>query len=81
LSSRGATIAHGSIKRSALGNRTPRKAVRDRDGREAVEALVAQIERDGKHMSPPLAADIVRELRETLGLGDPKRNGPPPGGS
>jgi hypothetical protein len=63
----------------ALGNRTPRRAVRDRDGREAVEALVAQIERDGKHMSPPLDADIVRELRETLGLGDPKRNGPPGG--
>jgi hypothetical protein len=52
----------------ALGNRTPRKAVCDSDGREAVEALIAQIERDGKRMIPPLDADIVRELRETLGL-------------
>lgn len=52
----------------ALGNRTPREAVCDSDGREAVEALIAQIERDGKLMIPPLDADIVRELRETLGL-------------
>ena len=36
--------------------------------REAVEALIVQIERDGKRMSPPLDPDIVRELRETLGL-------------
>ena len=52
----------------ALGNRTPRKAVRSADGREAVEALITQIERDGVRMSPPLDLDIVRELRETLGL-------------
>ncbi len=52
----------------ALGNRTPRKAMRDADGRESVEALIAQIERDGVRMSPPLDPDIVRELRETLGL-------------
>jgi len=58
----------------ALGNRTPRKAVRDRDGREAVEALIAQIERDGARMTPPLDADIVREMRETLGLGAAERS-------
>jgi hypothetical protein len=52
----------------ALGNRTPRQAVLDPDGREAVEALVSQIERDGPMMSPPMDPDIVRELRETLGL-------------
>jgi len=52
----------------ALGNRTPRQAVRSADGREAVEALIAQIERDGAHMRPPLDPDIVRELRETLSL-------------
>ena len=52
----------------ALGNRTPRKAVRDADGREAVEALIAQIERDGEHRSPPLDPQIVRELRDRLGL-------------
>jgi hypothetical protein len=55
-------------KLPALGNRTPRKAVRDPDGREAVEALIKQIERDGARMTPPLDPDIVRELRETLGL-------------
>jgi hypothetical protein len=53
----------------ALGNRTPREAVRDPDGREAaVAALVDQIERDGPRMTPPLDSEIVRELRETLGL-------------
>jgi hypothetical protein len=52
----------------ALGNRTPRKAVRDADGREAVEALVAQIERDTARMNPGLDLDFIRELRATLGL-------------
>jgi len=55
-------------KLPVLGNRTPRKAVRDPDGREAVEALVAQIERDAARMNPPLHPEIVRELRATLGL-------------
>lgn len=55
-------------KLPALGNRTPRQAVRDPDGREAVEALINQIERDGVRMTPPLDPEIVRELRETLGL-------------
>jgi hypothetical protein len=52
----------------ALGNRTPRKAVRDPDGREAVEALVAQIERDTARMNPGLDLEFLRELRATLGL-------------
>jgi hypothetical protein len=52
----------------ALGNRTPREAVRDPDGREAVAALIDQIERDGPRMSPPLDPEIVRELCEALGL-------------
>ena len=56
-------------KLPALGNRTPRKAVREPDGREAVEALVAQIERNGARMNPPLDPAIVGELRATLGLG------------
>lgn len=55
-------------KLPALGNRTPRKAVRDPDGREAVEALVAQLKRDGARMNPPLDREILRELRATLGL-------------
>jgi len=52
----------------ALGKRTPRDAVRDRDGREAVEALILQLERDGARQQPLLDPAIVRELRETLGL-------------
>jgi hypothetical protein len=52
----------------ALGDRTPRQAMRSADGREAVEALVAQLERDAYRMRPPLDPDVTRELRETLGL-------------
>jgi hypothetical protein len=52
----------------ALGGRTPREAVSDPDGREAVEALIVDIERGGETMRPPLDPAIVRELRETLGL-------------
>ncbi len=52
----------------ALGGRTPLQAVADVDGREAVDALVTQIERDGERMKPPLDPAIVRRLRETLGL-------------
>ncbi len=54
-----------------LGNRSPRQAVRDPDGREAVAAVVDQIERDGARMNPPMDPEIVRELRETLGLAAP----------
>jgi SEC-C motif len=52
----------------ALGKRTPREAVRDPDGREAVEALIRQIERHDVGSGTPLDAGIVRELRHTLGL-------------
>ncbi len=52
-----------------LGNRTPRKAVRDRDGREAVDAMIAQMERDGARQSPPLDPGIPAMLRRELGLG------------
>jgi SEC-C motif/Protein of unknown function (DUF2384) len=52
----------------ALGGRTPLEAVNDSAGREAVEALVAQIERDGVRMKPPLDPDIPRRLRDRLGL-------------
>jgi hypothetical protein len=51
-----------------LNERTPRKAVKDRDGREAVAALIAQIERDGARQSPPLDPKIVAMLRRELGL-------------
>ncbi len=53
----------------ALGERTPMNAIKTREGREAVAALVAQIERDGSRMKPPLDPAIVRRLRERLGLG------------
>jgi hypothetical protein len=52
----------------ALGDKTPREAVKDPDGRERVEALVLQIERDGAHMTPALDPAIVRKLRARLGL-------------
>jgi hypothetical protein len=52
----------------ALGGRTPREATADADGREALEALLLQIERDGERMRPALDPGVVRELRETLGL-------------
>ena len=51
-----------------LNERTPREAVRDRDGREAVAALIAQIERDGARESPPLDPGIPAMLRRELGL-------------
>ena len=52
----------------ALGSRTPREAVADADGREAVAALLLEIERAGERLRPALDPAIVRELRETLGL-------------
>jgi hypothetical protein len=51
-----------------LGNRTPRQTVRDADGREAVEALIAQIERDAQKQTPPLDPGITQMLRRELGL-------------
>jgi hypothetical protein len=53
----------------ALGGLSPMEAVREKAGREKVEALVAQIERRGRSMSPPLDEAIIRRLRERLGLG------------
>ena len=51
-----------------LGNRTPRQVVRDADGREAVEALIAQIERDAQKKTPPLDPAITQMLRREPGL-------------
>lgn len=50
-----------------LDNKTPRQAVKSRDGRELVEGLLLQIER-GIGKMPPIDPAIVRELREALGL-------------
>jgi hypothetical protein len=52
----------------ALGGRTPLEAVQDRAGREAVEALLCQLERDGSRTKPPLDPEIIRQLRERLDL-------------
>jgi hypothetical protein len=51
-----------------LGNRTPMGAVEDSDGREIVESLVIQAERNGR--SPDLQTDenVFRRLRGRLGL-------------
>jgi hypothetical protein len=51
-----------------LGNRTPMDAVKDPDGREIVESIVIQAERDGR--SPDLQTDenVFRRLRGRLGL-------------
>ena len=51
-----------------LGKRTPREAVRDADGRESVEAIIVQMERDAQTKSPPLDAEITHLLRRELGL-------------
>jgi hypothetical protein len=39
-----------------------------KDWREAVEALIAQMERDGAKQSPPLDPGIPAMLRRELGL-------------
>ncbi len=54
----------------ALGGITPMDAVRERSGREKVEALIKQLERDGRRMNPPLDEAVPRRLRQRLGLGD-----------
>jgi len=53
-----------------LGNLTPMEAVKDPDGREIVESIVIQAERDGR--SPNLQTDenVFRRLRERLGLAE-----------
>lgn len=51
-----------------LGGRTPRDAVRDADGRDVVESLVIQGERQGRLMNPPTDESVFRRLRERLGL-------------
>jgi len=53
----------------ALGGLSPMEAVRDEAGREKVEALIAQIERQGRRMDPPLDEAITQAMRERVGLG------------
>jgi hypothetical protein len=56
------------VKLPALNGKTPLQAVKTRDGREMVEALLLDIERRGKQTAPPLDPAIIAELREKLGL-------------
>ena len=53
----------------ALGGLSPMDAVREKGGREKVEALIAQIERHARRMSPPLDEAVTRRMRQRLGLG------------
>jgi hypothetical protein len=48
------------ISLPALNGMTPMEAVRDRVGREKVTALLADIERSGSRMKPPLDPQIIR---------------------
>ncbi len=54
----------------ALGGRTPLDAVGDASGREKVRALLAQLERTGSNMVPPMDERLLQRLREELGLED-----------
>jgi hypothetical protein len=55
------------MKIPLLGNKTPRQAVRSRDGRELVEGMLLQMERTAEDQ-PAFDPAIVRELRQALGL-------------
>ena len=59
-------------KLPALDGKTPRQAVRNVDGREMVEALLADFERRNEHVKPMLKVDI-EALRRTLGLAEKSR--------
>jgi hypothetical protein len=52
----------------ALNNKTPLEAVRGADGREMVEALIAQFERDSSRMPVPPDSTVFTNLRRRLGL-------------
>jgi len=51
-----------------LDGQTPREAVTDAAGREIVEALVLQFERDSVRMRQPADPAMFERLRETLGI-------------
>ena len=52
----------------ALQGRTPLEAVRDRDGREIVAALINQFERDAGGVPVPTSPEVFAALRRRLGL-------------
>ena len=55
-------------KLPALNGKTPLQAVKTRDGREMVEALLLDFERRSERSNLPLDPDIIAGLREKLGL-------------
>jgi hypothetical protein len=57
-----------SQKLPILNGKTALQAIKTKDGKEMVEALLMDIERMGKHTTPPLDPTIIAELRERLGL-------------
>lgn len=54
----------------ALGGKTPRAAMKTADGREMVEALVRDMERNNSRQPQPVDEGVFRALRERLGLGE-----------
>jgi hypothetical protein len=52
----------------ALNNKTPLEAVQNADGREMVDALITQFERDSARMPVPPGAEVFIALRRRLGL-------------
>jgi hypothetical protein len=60
----------------ALGGRTPRQAMRTRDGREMVEALLVGLEGQECSDVMPVDPSIVAEVRATLQAAIPTRTGP-----
>ncbi len=56
------------IKLPALNGKTPLQAVKTKDGREMVEALLLDIERRSGRTTLPLAPAIIVKLRSKLGL-------------
>lgn len=55
----------------ALGNQTPREAVRTEEGRKLVETLLRNIENTELHQEPNLRFDVAI-LRSSLGLAPPR---------
>ncbi len=51
-----------------LKNKTPLQAVKTKDGKEMVKALLIEFERRGQDTAPPLDPALIAELRERLGL-------------
>ena len=53
-----------------LGNKTPRQAVKTPDGRELVEALLVQLERDVREQKMPGNEALIERLRQRLNLNE-----------